>query len=226
VRWDEQGPILFPIIFPVARVPTVRDNEAAVAAQEQEAGVAPLMDTEKQRLTSSAPDFEALVEQHYRRMYQFAYNLTQDEAEAYDLTQQTFLKWARKGHQLRDPSKVKTWLFTTLHREFLQARRNDARFPHHELDKVERELPAILPTTVDQLDAATVVASLAQVSERFRAPLALFYLDDHSYKEIAEILDVPVGTVQSRIARGKSQLYKILTDNSPSPITGAEKPHG
>jgi len=184
------------------------------------------MDKEKQRITSSVPDFETLVEEHYRRLYQFAYNLAHDEATAYDLTQQTFLKWARKGHQLRDPSKVKTWLFTTLHREFLQARRKDTRFPHHELDEVARELPVVPPAMADHLDGATVVASLAQISEVFRAPLVLFYLDDHSYKEIAEILDIPVGTVQSRIARGKSQLYKLLTDDAPSAITGAGDSHG
>jgi len=184
------------------------------------------MDKEKQPLTSSVPDFETLVEEHYRRLYQFAYNLAHDEATAYDLTQQTFLKWARKGHQLRDPSKVKTWLFTTLHREFLQARRKDARFPHHELDEVARELPVVPPAMADQLDGATVVASLAQISEVFRAPLVLFYLDDHSYKEIAEILGVPVGTVQSRIARGKSQLYKLLTDNARPAITGAKESNG
>lgn len=197
-----------------------------MAAQEQDAVATPLMDKEKQHSSSSAPDFEALVEQHYRRMYQFAYNLTHDEAEACDLTQQTFLKWAVKGHQLRDPSKAKTWLFTTLHREFLQARRKTARFPHHELDAVARELPTVPPTMPDRLDAATVLAALARINESFRAPLALFYLDDYSYKEIAEILDVPVGTVQSRIARGKSRLYKILTDNPQSPTSGAEKAHG
>jgi len=184
------------------------------------------MDTERQSSGSPAPDFEALVEEHYRRLYQFAYNLSHDEAEACDLTQQTFLKWARKGHQLRDSSKVKTWLFTTLHREFLQARRKTSRFPHHELDEVARELPAVPPTMVDQLDASTVLESLAKINETFRAPLVLFYLEDYSYKEIAEILDVPVGTVQSRISRGKSQLYKILTDSTPSPATGAKESHG
>ncbi|HTS16574.1 MAG TPA: RNA polymerase sigma factor [Verrucomicrobiae bacterium] len=170
-----------------------------------------------------APDFEALVEDHYRRLYQFAYNLTHDEAEACDLTQQTFLKWANKGHQLRDPSKAKTWLFTTLHREFLQSRRKSTRFPHHELDSVANELPSVPPTSVDHLDSAAVVACLARINEVFRAPLTLFYLEDYSYKEIAEILNVPVGTVQSRIARGKSQLYRILTQNSSSQIT--DKPH-
>jgi len=164
------------------------------------------MDVEKQRSGLLEPNFESLVEEHYRRLYQFAYNLAHDEAEARDLTQQTFLKWARKGHQLRDPSKAKTWLFTTLHREFLQSRRRTARFPHYELDEVAHELPGVLPTIVDQLDATAVLDGLAQLSEAFRAPLALFYLDDYSYKEIAEILGVPIGTVQSRIARGKSQL--------------------
>jgi RNA polymerase sigma factor (sigma-70 family) len=199
-------------------------NRAAV--KEQEAAVTPLMDTEKQSSASPTPDFEALVEEHYRPLYQFAYNLSRDEAEAYDLTQQTFLKWARKGHQLRDSTKVKTWLFTTLHREFLQARRKTSRFPHHELDEVAGELPAIPPTMVDQIDAGAVLDSLAKVGEAFRAPLVLFYLEDYSYKEIAEILDVPVGTVQSRISRGKSQLYKILTDSAPSPTTGAKDSHG
>lgn len=186
----------------------------------------PLMSTENTGPASSTLDFEALVERYYRQLYQFAYNLSHDEAQAYDLTQETFLKWARKGHQLRDPSKVKTWLFTTLHREFLQARRKTTRFPHHELDEVARELPVIPPTMVDQLDAATVLASLAQINEAFRAPLALFYLEDYSYKEIADILDVPIGTVQSRIARGKTQLYKLLTDNLPSLTVGARKSHG
>ncbi|HEX3626951.1 MAG TPA: RNA polymerase sigma factor, partial [Verrucomicrobiae bacterium] len=68
-------------------------------------------------------DFDTLVAQFYGPLYQFAYGLTRAEADASDLTQQTFYIWATKGHQLRDGSKVKTWLFTTLHREFLNMRR-------------------------------------------------------------------------------------------------------
>jgi RNA polymerase sigma-70 factor, ECF subfamily len=184
------------------------------------------MSTENKGPASSALDFEALVEEHYRRLYQFAYNLSHNETQAYDLTQETFLKWARKGHQLRDPSKVKTWLFTTLNREFLQGRRRTVRFPHHEFDEVAHDLPTVPSTIVDQLDAAIVLASLAQINEAFRAPLALFYLEDYSYKEIADILDVPIGTVQSRIARGNVRLYKLLADASPSPATGAKESHG
>ncbi len=156
------------------------------------------------------PSFEALVEQYYRGLYQFALSLSGAEAEASDLTQQTFYIWARKGHQLRDASKVKTWLFTTLHREFLKSRRRQTHFPHHQLDAVEGELPPVAPAVVNQLDADEVVAALAQVDELYRAPLVLFYLEDFSYKEIAAALDVPLGTVQSRIARGKSQLQGLL----------------
>ena len=214
------------LLFRIAGQPGIRENQAVVSLIGTTTSAAPLMATDKQSKASTAMDFELLVEQHYRGLYQFAFNLARDEAEAGDLTQQTFLIWARKGHQLRDPLKVKTWLFTTLHREFLQSRRKHVRFPHYELDEVGSELPTVLPTTVDQLDAATVLASLAQVNELYRAPLTLFYLEDYSYKEIADILDVPIGTVQSRIARGKSQLYKSLADGQSSPATKVKEPHG
>src|SRR5258707_7880843 len=106
-------------------------------------------------------DFESLVEQYYRSLYQFAFSLTQSESDACDLTQQTFYIWATKGHQLRDLSKVKTWLFTTLHREFLEHRRKQTRFPHFELSQVAGELPVIAPARVNQLDSAQVLQALA-----------------------------------------------------------------
>lgn len=155
-------------------------------------------------------DFESLVARYYEALYQFAFSLTHAEADACDLTQQTFYVWATKGHQLRDPAKVKTWLFTTLHRQFLESRRRQARFPHHELEAVEYELPAISPKTANQLDSAQVLHALAQVDEVYQAPVALFYLEDCSYKDIAEILSVPMGTVKSRISRGIGQLQTVL----------------
>src|SRR5258706_14260432 len=98
-------------------------------------------------------DFEGLVARYYSSLYRFAYSLTQAEADACDLTQQTFYVWATKGHQLRDQSKVKTWLFTTLHREFLESRRRHTRFPHYELEQVDSELPSVSPARVNQLDS-------------------------------------------------------------------------
>ena len=64
--------------------------------------------------------FETLVATYYQPLYKFAYSLSKKADDASDLTQQTFLIWAEKGHTLRDSSKVKSWLFTTLYREFLR----------------------------------------------------------------------------------------------------------
>src|SRR6202012_4849420 len=122
------------------------------------------------------PDFESLVADYYRPLYQFAFTLTRDEADACDLTQQTFWIWANKGHQLRDKSKVKTWLFTTLHREFLGSRRRQARFPHFEIESISTELPLVPPPSITQLDTSHLTAALAQLDEIYQAPVALFYL--------------------------------------------------
>lgn len=160
-------------------------------------------------------DFESLVNRFYRPLYQFALSLARTETDACDLTQQTFYVWATKGHQLRDPKKVKTWLFTTMHRQFLESRRRQIRFPHDPLESVSYELPAVLPVIADQLDSAQVLRALGRVDEVYQAPVALFYLEDRSYKEIAEILKVPMGTVKSRISRGLGQLQKLLADTPP-----------
>src|SRR5262249_25455017 len=143
-------------------------------------------------------DFERLVEFYYGPLYRFAMSLTRTETDAADLVQDTFLAWAAKGHQLRDKTKVKAWLFTTLHRRFLESQRRIVRFPHLEMDEAAEDLPNVEPGLVDQLDAQTVVQLLEKVDAQFRAAVALFYLEDYSYNEIAAILEVPLGTVKSR----------------------------
>jgi RNA polymerase sigma-70 factor (ECF subfamily) len=155
-------------------------------------------------------DFENLVAEYYEPLYRFAFSLTRDEANACDLVQQTFYIWAAKGHQLRDASKVKTWLFTTMRREFLESRRRQTRFPHVELDIAADELPPAPPLPANRLDTAHVVQTLALMDETYRAPVALFYLEDCSYNQIAEILQVPLGTVKSRLSRGLAQLQQLL----------------
>src|SRR5476651_545845 len=115
-------------------------------------------------------NFENLVASYYEPLYQFAFSLTRDEPDACDLVQQTFCIWANKGHQLRDTTKVKTWLFTTLHREFLGARRKETRFPHVDLEYAAAELPVTSPATVNRLDSAQVLAMLARLDEIYQAP--------------------------------------------------------
>ena len=159
---------------------------------------------------NSNDQFEAIVSKHYEPLYRFAMSLTRAESDAQDLTQQTFYIWATKGHQLRDISKVKTWLFTTLHRVFLIARGKQTRYPHCELEAASAQLPLLDPELAVPLDAPEALSALARVDEVFQAAVALFYLDDCSYKDIAAILGVPIGTVKSRIARGVAQLREIF----------------
>ena len=163
---------------------------------------------------SSQLDFESLVQDYYRDLYHFAFSLARNPAEASDLVQETFHIWARKGSQLRDQRSAKSWLFTTLHREFLQTCRHQSRFPEVELDEARDELPEFSANMADKLDAAAVLAAMENLSTTYRAPLALYYLEDYSYREIAEILEIPLGTVQSRIARGKARLLEMLTGAS------------
>jgi len=155
-------------------------------------------------------DFQKLVDLHYAALYRFAMSLTRAESDAADLVQETFLTWAAKGHQLREASKAKSWLFTTLHRRFLESHRRTTRFPHMELTEAAEDLPTIEPDMVNHLDGRGVLALLSQVDPQFRAAVALFYLEDYSYNEIAAILEVPLGTVKSRIARGLGQLKQLV----------------
>ena len=160
-------------------------------------------------------NFQTLVESYYGPLYRFALSLTHRENDACDLVQETFAVWAAKGHQLQDASKVKTWLFTTLHRRFLETQRRSTRFLHFEISTAEEELPHIDPELVNRLDAQALVLMLAQVDPVFQAPVALFYLEDYSYNEIAEILEVPLGTVKSRISRGLNELKGLFLKASP-----------
>jgi RNA polymerase sigma-70 factor (ECF subfamily) len=162
-------------------------------------------------------DFENLVAEYYQPLYRFAFSLARDEADACDLVQQTYYIWAAKGHQLRDTSRVKTWLFTTLYREFLESKRRSTRFQHIELDAASGELSAAPPMPANCLDTAHVVDALGQVDETYRAPVTLFYLQECSYNEIAEILGIPLGTVKSRLARGLGRLHNLLADTQPQP---------
>lgn len=155
--------------------------------------------------------FASLVDAHYASLYRFAYSLSRSETDAGDLTQQTFYIWATKGHMLNDSGKAKSWLFTTLHREFLRTRRRDQRWTSIEdLPVAQTEIPAEEIDQLRKLDGRAVMNALASVDEIFRAPLTLFYLENFSYLQIAETLGIPPGTVMSRLSRGKTQLRNLL----------------
>lgn len=152
-------------------------------------------------------EFSQLVDEHYQMLFRFALSLAKNPADAGDLTQQTFLIWARRGQTLRDKGKAKAWLFSTLYREFLRGRRQAGRVTALEdLSPAEADPAAPEVDFVTGKHAGLVPDAMAEVDGIYQVPLTLFYLRDFSYKEIAEVLEVPIGTVMSRISRGKEQL--------------------
>jgi len=160
--------------------------------------------------TNPTLNFEDIVSAYYQPLYRFGYSLAKNEHEAGDLAQQTFFIYAEKGDSLRDKSKVKSWLFTTLYREFLRRRRKDGRMDSYEPELLESVGGSEEPGIRRSMDANLAVEALNEVDPVYREPLYLFYLKDLSYKEIAEVLDVPIGTIMSRLSRGKSQLRDIF----------------
>lgn len=165
---------------------------------------------------------EDIVDKNYGNLFRFALSLTKNEAEASDLTQQTFLLLASKGSQIRDLSKAKSWLFTSLRREFYALRRQNGRYASIEPDDHEFPLTEIeAPENVEfevlkNADARMIMESLNEISEVFRVPLALFYFEDFSYREIARILQIPEGTVMSRLSRGRIELRTCLLNRVDS----------
>lgn len=164
-------------------------------------------------------EFDELVDAHYQALFRFGMSLTRSSDRASDLVQETFCIWAAKGDQLRDRTKAKTWLFTTLHREFLNQRRRASRFSDEPLDEAKADASVAPEEGAErQMDGQRAIELLGALDETYRTPLTLFYLQQHSYKEIAEILDVPIGTVMSRLSRAKEMLRRQMnTEPSSAP---------
>jgi RNA polymerase sigma-70 factor (ECF subfamily) len=162
------------------------------------------------RVTPATPSFEQIVDAHYQGLYRFALSMCRRDATAQDLVQQTFLQWARKGHTLRDAAKVKTWLFTTLYRDWLSQARREKRYEEIEFEPDLHGSTHEEPAEPPRVDSATLQRALDELPASYRAPLVLFFLKELSYKEIAETLGVPIGTVMSRLSRSKDMLRSIL----------------
>ena len=160
-------------------------------------------------------DFEKVVKMHYRNLYLFGLSLCSSEADAGDLTQHTFLQFAKNFSRFNAGSNVKSWLFTTLYHRFIDIRRRSSRFTETPFEEEFREVEDRTFDVATRIDAATVRDCMLELEEHFRSVLSLFYLEGFSYKEIAEILELPVGTVMSRLHRGKALLASLITDYQP-----------
>jgi RNA polymerase sigma-70 factor, ECF subfamily len=157
-----------------------------------------------------ATNLTPIVDRFYGPLYRFAVRLTRSESDAADLVQQTFCTLLQRLHQIRDQSRIECWLFITLRRNFLTEIRRRVRHREVEFLPDVHGLQTEDPCHWSTLDALSVSRALLQVKESYRTAIELFYVKNLSYREISEALKIPIGTVMSRLARGKAQLKSIL----------------
>ena len=160
--------------------------------------------------------FQELIDAYYQNLYLYAFSISGSRDDAWDLTQQTFLIWARKGSTIRSDKATKSWLYTTLYREFLKTAKKRSRTVALEDRSMDYENIGDDSEPLPSFDAESVMNLLLDLKIEYRKVVTLYYLESYSYKEIAKILDVPIGTVMSRLARGKEVLRRKLKTESDS----------
>ena len=153
-------------------------------------------------------DIADLVEQHAPLLYGLARRLSGCSADAEDLVQQTFLAAQSHGDQLRDTKRVRAWLCTILRNEFLKLLRQRGRSRVVSIDVIG-DVSSVAPTE-SPFDSEALQQALDALPGEFRLPLVMYYFEDLNYREIASELDVPIGTVMSRLSRGKARLRERL----------------
>lgn len=150
-------------------------------------------------------DVRQLVEEHYSALYRYAFRLSGRATDAEDLTQETFCLAQQKLPQLRDWQRAKGWLFSILRNIYLHRVRDRKGEEYLSPDGLA-ELPDRLPDPLPPIDPDRLQQALNELPEAFRTPLILYYFEEFSYRDIAEQMDLPLGTVMSRLARAKAHL--------------------
>lgn len=156
-----------------------------------------------------------LIDAHYEALYRYAYRLSGAAADAEDLTQEAFGKALARLPQLREPERARAWLFRILRNLYLHKVRDQKRHKVVPLDAVG-ELPGRGEAEMPDIDPAKLQQALNELDEAFRTPIILFYFEEFSYRDIAEQMDLPIGTVMSRLARGKAYLKaRLMPSENP-----------
>ena len=166
--------------------------------------------------------FEDQVLPHLDRLYSAALRYTRNAADAEDLVQETVTKAFRSFHQYRPGTNLKAWLYRVLHTTYISMYRKAQRRPQEDLqetlddysfyDEIARSGGRSAEREVlEALTADEVKQALADLPDTFREAVYLADVEGFPYKEIAEIMDTPVGTVMSRLHRGRKQLQKALS---------------
>ncbi len=166
------------------------------------------------------PTWDEVVEQHSDRVFRLAYRLTGNPHDAEDLTQEVFVRVFR-SLSTYTPGTFEGWLHRITTNLFLDQARRKAKIRFDALaDDADARIPSRAPspdvTVMDGMFDEDVESALAELPPTFRAAVVLCDIEGLTYEEIADVLDLKLGTVRSRIHRGRTMLRKALAHRAPS----------
>lgn len=164
----------------------------------------------------SRKEFKALTYPHMKLLYNVALKYCGNVFDAEDIVQETYLMAFNKFYQLKEKSKCKPWLLRILRNNFLKSyQKKKARQKLVETDYIEFLKAGISADTAENIlekssNQQIVQNAMDQLPEKYKEVLLLYYMDDMFYKDIAQTLDIPIGTVMSRLSRAREGLKVIL----------------
>ncbi len=175
---------------------------------------------------SAAPrDVAQLVADHHQVLYRYAYRLAGSAADAEDLTQQVFMIAQQKLDQLRSAESARGWLFVILRNCYLKSRRQQLPLPTVSANFDINTIPdesfwedgtyshnGRYESNEPSVDGERLQHAIDELDDDFKLVVLLFYFEHRSYREIAETLDIPAGTVMSRLSRAKAHLRRRLCE--------------
>ncbi len=166
-----------------------------------------------------------LVAEHHQAIYRYAYRLTGRAADAEDLTQQVFLSAQENLAQLRSIDSARSWLYAILRNHFLKSCRKRRPRPVADLQISLESIPAEVPDD-EVIDRQRLQQALDDLPPDFRLVLVMFYFENCSYRQMADELKLPIGTIMSRLARAKGCLRAKLFESERTPRESGVAGHG
>ena len=155
------------------------------------------------------------LERHIPAMRRFAWSLTRDQHKADDLVQDALLRAVSRWAQLRNPASARPWLFQILYNTFRAGfRRAKAEDLSISLDSMVQH-PVVISDPENRLLLHSALAALARLPEDQRAVLELVAIEGLSYEEVSRVVDIPLGTVMSRLSRARGRLRELMDDRPP-----------
>jgi RNA polymerase sigma-70 factor (ECF subfamily) len=164
-----------------------------------------------------------LADEFYESLYRYAFRLAGTADRAENLTQETFCRAQMQWRQLRDPERPKPWLFAILRNCFLRELRDQRTARHIPLEAADDLYDAPDQSSFQEITGEAIQAALNSLPEAFRTPVILFYFEEFTYRDIADQMNVPIGTVMSRLARAKAHLRKQLESQLTGDMAGEHR---